>query len=220
MTLYGWLPDVNGSLLYEVPPESGGDVGVDIGSILDNLQMTFMGTFEARKERFSVLADVIFLGLSNSRQTSIDLGNTPVNADVNLESDYWVVITAVGYTMVDTPQVSMDALGGLRYLSADISRRVDVLGERKFSNSESIWDGVVGLRGNYYFNKNWYMPFYGDIGAGESDLTWQAMLGLGYAFEWGDVKVVYRHLEYDQSNEKFIQDLNFSGPAVGVSFKF
>lgn len=33
----------------------------------------------------------------------------------------------------------------------------------------------------------WFVPYHFDIGVGESTLTWQAAVGLGYAFRWGDV---------------------------------
>jgi hypothetical protein len=44
--------------------------------------------------------------------------------------------------------------------------------------------------------------------------------GVGYGFNWGDITLTYRHLYYDQSGDKLIQNLAFSGPAVGVNFHF
>ena len=32
----------------------------------------------------------------------------------------------------------------------------------------------------------WFMPYHGYIGAGSSNTTWQALLGVGYRFAWGD----------------------------------
>jgi len=34
------------------------------------------------------------------------------------------------------------------------------------------------------------------------------------------VMLVYRDLYFDQKDDKFIQDLRFSGPALGVTFRF
>ena len=217
LTLYGWLPDVDGTLKYELP-DAGEDVDVDIGSILDNLELTFMGTFEARRDKFSLLADVIYLGLGND--TRFQLGNTPVKGKLEMNSDYWVISAMAGYRLLDTEQSRVDLIGGLRYLSADISTSMTILKKRKFSETEERWDGIVGFRGNYKFNQHWYLPFHADVGAGDSDLTWQAMLGIGYRFGWGDLQLVYRHLAYEQSSDRFIQDLAFSGPAFGASFHF
>lgn len=55
-------------------------------------------------------------------------------------------------------------------------------GSRSSSQSESYCDGIIGLRGNVNFTENWYLPFHLDVGAGDSDLTWQSMVGIGYHF--------------------------------------
>jgi hypothetical protein len=34
------------------------------------------------------------------------------------------------------------------------------------------------------------------------------------------VSFVYRHLYYDQKGDNLIQDMRFSGPALGVTFRF
>jgi hypothetical protein len=33
------------------------------------------------------------------------------------------------------------------------------------------------------------MPHYLDVGTGSSNWTWQAPLGVGYAFDWGEVNL-------------------------------
>ena len=34
-------------------------------------------------------------------------------------------------------------------------------------------------------NREWFVPYYADIGTGQSDFTWQAIGGIGYAFSGG-----------------------------------
>jgi len=53
-----------------------------------------------------------------------------------------------------------------------------------------VWDVVIGVRGHANLNRQWYLPYQLDIGAGQSDLTWQAAGGIGYRFDWGDVNLV------------------------------
>jgi len=36
------------------------------------------------------------------------------------------------------------------------------------------------LRGTTELNDKWYLSYYGDVGAGGSDLTWQAALAANY----------------------------------------
>jgi hypothetical protein len=89
------------------------------------------------------------------------------------------------------------------------------------SQDVELWDAIVGTRGRAVFgNGKWFVPFSIDVGAGSSDLTWQSFAGLGYAFSWGDVLAAYRHLEYDQKQGDLLQGVRFSGPAIGVSFRF
>ncbi len=76
------------------------------------------------------------------------------------------------------------------------------------------------MRGVINLNEQWYVPYYADIGTGDSDLTWQALAGIGYRFSWGDIKLVYRYLSYDMDDDKLLKDLDLSGPALGVVFRF
>ena len=69
-------------------------------------------------------------------------------------------------------------------------------------------------------NSNWFIPYYLDIGAGTTDLTWQGLLGIAYTIKWVELKLAYRHLYYDSAEDKLIDDLYFSGPAFGVTFRF
>ena len=108
--------------------------------------------------------------------------------------------------------VPIMALGGLS-TSAHASRSGKVWAE------QNVWDAIVGVRGRAKIGESkWYVPYYLDIGTGESDFTWQAMAGAGYAFRSLDLLVAYRHLDYDFGSENGIKDLYLSGPLVSVSF--
>lgn len=49
---------------------------------------------------------------------------------------------------------------------------------------------------------------------------WQTLAGIGYQFDWGNIKLVYRHLSYEMDDGKLLQDLTVSGPVLGVGFQF
>jgi len=68
--------------------------------------------------------------------------------------------------------------------------------------------------------QHWFVPYYVDIGTGESSLTWQAMAGVGYAFGWGSVIGAWRHIDYDMESGKSIESLSFDGPGVAVAFRW
>jgi hypothetical protein len=85
----------------------------------------------------------------------------------------------------------------------------------------SNWDFIFGLRGRFAFGaqKTWFVPYYVDLGTGDSDFTWQGIAGLGYAFEWCEITAVWRYLYYDLPSDTPIQEMNFSGPAAGITFQ-
>ena len=54
--LYGWLPDISGTTTFAGAP-GGGDFTIGIDQILDNLQFTVMGSFDARRGRVGFVTD-------------------------------------------------------------------------------------------------------------------------------------------------------------------
>lgn len=70
--------------------------------------------------------------------------------------------------------------------------------DRKLSETVDLWDGILGVKGRLALNDRWFLPFYADVGTGDTDLTWQAFGSVGYEFDWGEVSLTYRHLEYDR----------------------
>lgn len=230
LTIYGWLPSIDGTLKHDVPPDSGSSVSVDASDILDSLNFVFMGIFEARYNKLSFAADLIYMNVSNSKSTNITLGpghGVPLSVSGGLALETWVVTGTVGYDMVQTDKARMAVIGGVRYL--DLSSDVDIAingplpptpPPAHLSGSEDFWDGIVGVKGAYMLGKNWYIPYYADIGTGQSNLTWQLYAAIGYMFQWGDIRLGYRYLEYDQDDDKVVQDLKLYGPVLGVGFRF
>lgn len=224
--IYGWLPSIDGTLNYDIPG-TGGSAGADASDLIDNLQGVFMGTYEARKQKWSFKGDVIYLSLSNSEDRSISIPGEPTLGSKQ-EMKAWVVSLYGGYNIYHTERVSTDIMLGVRYLSMDVDATLDITGSlpptlpsKELSESVNLWDGIVGVKGQAMLSDKWYLPYHFDIGAGNSDLTWQALAGVGYRFNsWGDVALVYRHLGYDQGKKDLLQDVRFSGPALGIRFRF
>ena len=59
-----------------------------------------------------------------------------------------------------------------------------------------------------------------DIGAGDSDLTWQASVGIAYKLDWGDIIGTYRYIHYDKDDSLLVNDFDLYGPKIGVVFHF
>jgi hypothetical protein len=225
--IYGWLPSVSGNLNYALPRDTGGgSVSVDADKVLDALQFTLMASFEVRKGDWSVFTDVIYLDLADDQSQSVTLprGRFSTVLDADLELTGWVWTLAGGYTVWRQDRSNLDLFAGARLLALDTDLKLTGAGPfergRKLSSSVDLWDGIVGATGRVSLSDRWFVPYYGDIGAGGSDSTWQVAAGVGYAFEWGDVMLLYRHLEYDQGDDDLLKDVSFGGGMLGVNFRF
>jgi hypothetical protein len=84
------------------------------------------------------------------------------------------------------------------------------------------WDAIVGIKGRYCFGaeRKWFLPYYADVGGGQSKLTWQVNAGVGYKFGWGSTFLTYRYLDYQFKSGNALQSMNMSGGLIGVAFQF
>ena len=87
------------------------------------------------------------------------------------------------------------------------------------SDSGGVWDGIVGATGKVKLNEKWYLSYYVDVGTGDTRLTRQAFGGVGYRFKRVDAILGYRYLDWDFDGNDVFDDLNLSGPLVGIKFK-
>ena len=221
-TLYGWYTAIDGTVKHPGGAVPGGPFEIDASDILDNLDMVFMGSFEARNSKWSIITDAIYLDIGADKNTTVKTrSGIPLNANVGLDLSAWILSGAVGYDVVQTDRVTLAVVGGVRYATIDVDASLGMLGRQaERSQSEGLLDGIVGVRGYITLNENWYLPYYADIGTGDSDLTWQALAGIGYRFSWGDIRLAYRYLSYDLDDGKHLEDLEVAGPVLGVGFRF
>jgi hypothetical protein len=245
---YLWLPSVSGTLNYGPPAAGGATPSVDVSAdkILDSLEGAFMIEGEARYGRWLIGADYIYLSLSGQpgaiKNVDFNPGPGPVNianTTANFGTDNTLkgsLLTLVGgYALLQQPHATLYAVGGLRYLDIEASTSWNLSGtitgpagsgltfarSGSISKSEGYLDAIIGVRGRFKLGEgNWFMPYYLDVGTGDSDKTYQAVLGVGYSFKWGEVLASYRYLYYDMGSDKMLQKFDFSGPGLGVNFRF
>jgi hypothetical protein len=247
---YLWLPSLNGSLNYGPPRSGGGSPSIDISGskILEALDMAVMITGTARKGRWSIATDLMYLDMSSSdgKVRSVDLnpGSGPINisttslnagADVKLKGLIWTM--AGGYAVINEPKSALDLIGGVRYLGLDTKTDWNLTatvtgtgplgGTATFARTgrvdqnENLWAAIVGARGHFKLgDSNWFANYYVDAGGGSSVTTWQGAAGVGYTFKWGEVVLDYRYLHYGQSGDKLLDDLNFGGLGLGANIRF
>jgi hypothetical protein len=203
--IYMWGASIGGD------SASGTEVDIDFEDLFKNLNLAFMGTAGARKGKWSFMLDAIYLDVQDD-----DTVAPGVKADVELFN--WIVTPTIGYNLFETEKVRLDVLGGARYLW--LKSRLDLTGYPKISESGHVWDGIAGVKGQVNLTDKWYIPFYGDIGTGDSELTWQAFAGIAYKFKKVHVTLAYRYLYWEFDDNDVFDDLNLSGPYAGVRFLF
>jgi hypothetical protein len=232
-----YLPDIGGTTTF---PSSGGGGGatLDAKTILENLKMAFMGTFEASKGPWGVFTDVLYMDIGDSRSgfREISIGGLPIPADASASAEYdlkgwgWT-IAGTWHAVADTA-ATLDVVAGARLL--DITQTltwnitgnvgpIPVPGRAGTSEVEvKNWDALVGVKGRVALSADgkWYAPYYFDVGAGDSKLTWQAVAGVGYSFGWGDVVATWRYLDYEMKSGKAIESLTFNGPSISAVFRW
>jgi hypothetical protein len=229
-SIYGWLPDIRGTLNQE-DPETGNIVKIDADTLLDNLDMTAMLAFEARRgERWSLLADMIYLDLGAEESGAVTVPDVPdlvLDAEARLDLKGWIVSLGGARRVIERERGTLGVTFAVRYfnMDSDLDLRLEgpippELSQAAFADEATLWDGVVGIRGQLHLGKHWYVPYHLDAGTGESDFTWQAMAGIGYRFRWGNVLGVYRGLGYEQGSRKPFEDFTFAGPALAVVLRF
>ncbi len=229
--VYGWLPTISGKTRF--PLGDGDESSIDSSKILDSLKMVFFGGFSANKGDWGGFADFIDLDIGNHKSTTvtIDTRGGPVavgSANVELDLKAFVSTVAGTYAIAHGPQLGMQLLAGARVLDVKGTLALDLtggpLGGQSFNGEPKhvVWNGIVGARGQLNFGSDlkWFVPLYLDVGAGDSQLTWQAMTGVGYSFGWGEVALTYRYLDFQGKSDAPVQDLSVAGPLIGASFHF
>lgn len=235
-TIYGWLPDIKATVAF--PTGGSGTIEIPVEDVIDNLDLTFMGALQVRKGSWGFFTDVTYMDLgatkSESRGFTVGQMQLPAGVDANLGLDLKSLLLTLGgiYNLSESSRQTTNLLFGARMVDIDTTLTWSFNGEiaglplpgRSDSNevAETTWDAIIGIKGHALLgtDSKWFIPYHLDVGAGDSDLTWQAMAGIGYQFGWGAMVLNYRYLEYEPSSDSPITDLTFSGPLIGSSFQW
>ena len=210
--LYLWAADI------DLEDSEGERSTVSFSEIVDNLDFVFMGHFGGQKGKLGFLIDTIYLDLSETESYDVAPGVTHDKTEIQAT----ILTPAVTYRVVDDGQFNLDILGGMRYLNMDVNLKFNVLPD--LGDDATVYNGVVGFRGNVQLNQNWQLPFYYDVGKGDSELTYQAFAGASYSFSSFELQAGYRYMKFkfddDDDFGDVLNNLVVKGPIVGAKFYF
>lgn len=195
------------------------DIDVSFSDILEDLEMSAAGHFQAAKRdsRWGYFGDVFFS--SSGRNFDNNLGEYDLDM-IYLEG-------AGTYGLGDNFQL----LAGLRYtaldMTLDLRPPTDPPGPFRATGSQSWTDLMIGGRYRAAFGERWGFSARGDLAgfgiSDSSDLTWNVVLlgsfnatsriALILGYRWFDI-------DYENQDDRFVFDLRQTGPIFAFNYSF
>jgi hypothetical protein len=221
ITPYVWASSISG---HTAPFRRGPTIKVDksFHDVLEDLNFGAFVTARARRERFVLSADLMYVDTTGSKIVN----GIPVlgTASASIDTTEITSTLRVGYRFVDMPDFSLDASVGARvwHISNHVSVRA---GPYAGSYGESFgWaDPVIGVRALVRFTSNLSLLAQADaggFGVGARS-TWQALATLNYAITTDlALSAGYRVLKVDYRSDGHVFDTTLQGPLLGMTYRF
>jgi len=190
---YLWLPGVHGN----IGDPNGGEIpfSASAGDLLSHFRIGLMGTIEPRYKRIVMPLDIFWIRLGDDKA----LPNSPNQGVVNLHMTEFFLTQKLGYRVIDSERVKIDALAGFRYWH---------FGERasftdntlNFTGSQNWVDPLVGGRITGILTPKVELTVGGDVGGwgAGSQIDYQIFGLLGYRIKPAfALQAGYRYLYFD-----------------------
>ena len=218
ITPYVWAT----GLTLDVDTPQGEQVELDdsFTDILDNLKFTGMGALEARRGRFILLSDLIFLSTGSSEEGDFGPGLVEVDGDTRTI----ISTNMVGYRVVDQGAVTVDLLAGARISSLKVELELGgPLQTVEREVSETKVGPVIASRVRVPLGDKWAAALYGDVGGFgvTSDLSWQLLGTIQYEISshWS-AGAGWRYFTAEKDKDGFDVDMTMSGPFLAFRYRF
>jgi len=218
-TLYGWFPGISTTV---ETPVGEIEAEVDFDEFLETLDIAFLGAFEARKGRLSLIGDLQFFDIS------AETGRAPgAFTGAEIDSQLAIFSAYAAYALVDSEDLRFDVGGGFRYNGTSVEAELaqEGGGGPSFEDDGGWTDLLLAARVRREFSNKWYGTGYADVGGfgigDSSELTWQVSAGLGYEFNdtWS-MAGGYRHYSVEHGEDLVTTTIEVSGPFLGVQIAF
>ncbi|MCG5234604.1 hypothetical protein [Xanthobacter oligotrophicus] len=225
--LYGWATGINGNLgIRDLPTFP---VDASFADILSHFDGALMGSFLAKKDDWTLFADLFWSKLSASK--SIDDGR---GTQFDLSQRLLIVSGAAGYRLpIGGPGFDLSATAGFRYqrLTADttLSSFGGILSLAETDVKDWL-DPVFGLALQYRINEKWFLNALADVGGfglpSSSKLTSQGLVSVGYNWtEAWSTAIGYRALYTDYESvtgprSNFRYETTLHGPFMSIAYHF
>ena len=203
--LYLWGTSLNGTAAVR-----GNEVNIDesFSDLVDNLAGAFSARFESQKGKWGYFLDGMYVSLDPSTNTPAGTINTDVKQ----------FIFEAGGVYHFSPVIQ--GLFGARYQDMEVDISLPMIGT--VGGDQNWTDGFIGIRLVPVRTEKWGVWLRGDVGVvGDSDTTWNAVIGAGYNFNprWS-AALAYRILSNDYSEGGFKWDVDHEGFGLALGYTF
>jgi opacity protein-like surface antigen len=219
LTPYIWFSGISGDVT--IPQGASESFSADFGDIFSDLKFAAMGTFEARNGRFSLVFDLFYVNLQQGFNSPNSIAVS--GGDVRTRTTELSAIAM--YRVVEDPSVFVDLGAGIRawWINTEIQANAGLLAGRSASTSNNLVNGVLAGRLGVRLSDQFALTFYGDVGGFNvsNSMTWQAIASLDWQMTNSLVtRIGWRHIQVDTQNSGTDVDLAFSGPFLGLTYRF
>ena len=215
---YVWFSGLGGEVTL---PRGSDSFNADFGDILETLKFSFMGLFEARRQNFSLVFDLMYI--NQQQGVPVPDNGAFTGGSSRLKT---TEASAIGlFTLLEQPGGRFELGGGLRAwrMTTEINLDSGLLPGRSADETTSWVDPIIAARGSLRLNDRLSLTGYGDIGGFGvgSELTWQVMATLDWRFsDTFSASLGYRWIQIDYEAGRAKIDLDMSGPIIGASLRF
>lgn len=239
---YLWGPTVRGNFQFSIPTlprrpghtvQSSAQIGPS--DYLSKLNSGAMAAFDVRKGPVDVFGDFIYTNVTSDASAFTTISTrggrvqVPVNVGISARLAARIWEAAAGYTVARGHDADLSIFMGVRQFpvnltlgyNATIGKRGLIAPSGTIAVATLANDIITGLRGKAFFGDgHFFVPYYIDIGTGNSNQTWEGYTGAGYAFNHGQtLSFDWRSLNYFSFPPiSHVQKLTMSGPLLGYTF--
>lgn len=228
VTPYLWAASLKGNIS---PFRQAPTIGVEksFSDVLDHLNVGGFVNIWGRYDRFVFSGDLMYVDTTDSHAfgplpplpVPIPPGTT-INGSVDTKQ--FTATVQGGYRVFETPDFTLDALGGVRFWHISNDVTVSALGlSRSYRESFGWADPVIGFREFFLLTEKLSVQAQADIGGFgvESHFTWSALATVNYIVIGRlSVSAGYKALDVQYDGSSRVYDTRLSGPLLGATWRF
>jgi opacity protein-like surface antigen len=220
-----WAFDLSANLWFNAStvtadtPQGETSAELSFSDAIEDLDFAFMGTAEARNGPWSLIGDLLYFRITASGPSP----NGVLFSGVESRSEITVVSGYATYRAYETATAAFDVGVGARafWTSIDTTLTGAAAPTEIVSEDKNWIDPLVAARVRVAFNDRWFGTLMADGGGTGDTETWQALATVGYQLndQW-TFQGGYRYMKAEWDTDLGQSSLEFSGPIVGVAYRF